>query len=161
MSVELTPNGSRGAGMDKLPRPLVKAMFRLGFAIYLLLGGRMRIQGAYPLVLTTVGAKSGKMRKTLLGWFPDGDNAWLVVASFDGSAMHPAWYVNMAKNPDSVWMELGKLKLKVQAESLKCAEREEAWGRVVSRSPGYAAYQKKTDREIPVVRLRPAPPSAD
>ncbi len=158
MSVELTPNGTHGVGMDRLPRPLVKAMFGAGFAFYRLLGSRTRVMGADLLVLTTVGARTGKVRKTLLGWFPDGDNSWLVVASFGGSANHPAWYINMARNPDRVWIEVEKRRLKVQAESLKGTEREEAWGRIVSRSPGYAGYQKKTDRQIPVVRLRPAAP---
>jgi deazaflavin-dependent oxidoreductase (nitroreductase family) len=61
----------------------------------------------------------------------------------------------MARNPDKVWIEMGKRKLKVEPESLKGDERAEAWRRIVSLAPGYAAYQEKTDRQIPVVRLRP------
>ncbi|MBI3971316.1 MAG: nitroreductase family deazaflavin-dependent oxidoreductase [Chloroflexi bacterium] len=64
--------------------------------------------GAPLLLLTTVGAKTGKTRRTVLGWFPDGDKSWLVVASYAGAARHPAWYFNLAKNPDKVWIEVGK-----------------------------------------------------
>jgi deazaflavin-dependent oxidoreductase (nitroreductase family) len=116
----------------------------------------MRVQGRPLLLLTTVGAKSGRLRRTLLGRFPNRDDIWLVVASGAGSAKHPAWYVNMARNPDKVWIEIGKRTLMVAPESLQGAERAEAWQRIVSLAPGYGAYQEQTDREIPVVRLRPA-----
>jgi deazaflavin-dependent oxidoreductase (nitroreductase family) len=159
MAVELTPKGTRGAQIPRMPRPLMNAMMGLSVAFYRLLGGRVRVQGAKLLLLTTVGARSGKTRRTVLGWFPDGDDSRLVVASNTGAASHPAWYFNMARNPDKVWIEVGKRKLKVRPESLKGAEREAAWRRIAAQSPGYAAYQEKTDREIPVIRLRPAPAS--
>ena len=107
------------------------------------------------LHLTTVGARSGLPRTVPLGWFPDGENRWLVVASTGGAARHPDWYVNMAKNPDQVWIQLGKRRVRVRPESLRGAEREEAWQRVVAATPTYGDYQKKTDRVIPVVRLTP------
>ena len=78
------------------------------------------------------------------------------VASYGGTAQHPAWYVNMAKNPDQVWITVGGRKIHVRPESLKGAERAEAWSRIVAKAPGYAGYATKTDREIPVVRLRAA-----
>jgi len=55
-----------------------------------------------------------------------------------------------------VWIEVGKRTLHVQPEALTGGERAQAWQRIVARAPGYGAYQEKTDREIPVVRLRPA-----
>ncbi len=61
----------------------------------------------------------------------------------------------MAKNPNQVWAEVGKRKFKVRPQSLKGAEREAAWQRVIAASPSYAGYQQKTDREIPIVRLSP------
>jgi deazaflavin-dependent oxidoreductase (nitroreductase family) len=134
---------------------MMNALLGLSVVAYRLLGDRMRVQGRPLLLLHTTGAKSGQPRKTLVGWFPDGDDAWLVVASAAGSARHPAWYVNMVRNPDKVWIEIGKRKLKVEPESLKGDERAEAWHRIVSLAPGYAAYQEKTDRELPVVRLKP------
>ena len=107
------------------------------------------------LLLTTLGAKSGKVRKTILASFPDGDNSWLVVASNAGSAKHPAWYVNLARNPDRVSIEIGRRQFKVEPQSLRGTERAEAWRRRIGAlAPGYTAYQEKTDREIPIVRLR-------
>ena len=111
----------------------------------------------FPVVLlTTVGAKTGKERTHVLGGFADGDNAWLVVASKGGAPTHPAWFINLAKNPDKVWIEVGNRKLAVKAESLKGADREKALARVAAIAPRYGEYQKKTDREIPVIRLTPA-----
>ena len=154
MAVELTPKGTHGANM-KMPRPLWKVVQGI-------LTLMSRLSGRHLLSLITVGAKSGRTHTVPLGWFPAGDsltpggeNAWLIVASYAGAARHPAWYVNMAKNPDKVWIEVDKRKVKVRAESLTGAEREAAWRRIVAAAPNYGAYQEKTDREIPVVRLRP------
>jgi deazaflavin-dependent oxidoreductase (nitroreductase family) len=62
--------------------------------------------------------------------------------------------VNLARNPDRASIEIGGRQVKVEPQSLQGAERVEVWQRVVALAPGYAAYQEKTDREIPVVRLR-------
>ena len=150
MTVELTPKGTHGVNLPKMPRAVWKV-----FQSFLSLAVRLR--GGQLLSLTTVGAKSGRTHTVPLGWFPDsaGGNAWLIVASYAGAARHPAWYVNMAKNPDKIWVEVDKRKIKVRGESLKGAEREAAWQRIVAAAPNYREYQTKTDREIPVVRLRP------
>jgi len=154
MAVELTPNGTKGTNMPQVPRamrPLMKPMMGLGNFF-------MRLRGSKLLELTTVGAKSGREHTVTLGVFPDKNNDWLVVGSNMGAARHPAWVVNMAKNPDKVWADIGKGKVKVEPESLKGAERDEAWKRIVAASPGYGRYVEKTDREIPIIRLkRPAP----
>ena len=149
MSVELTPRGTRGVTFPKLPRPLMKVLFAIGNPL-------LRLRGAKLLALTTTGARSGVPRTVTLAWFPDGEDAWLVVASYGGAAQHPAWYVNMAKHPEHVWITVGGRKIHVRPESLKGAERAEAWRRIVAQAPGYAGYATKTDREIPVVRLRAA-----
>jgi deazaflavin-dependent oxidoreductase (nitroreductase family) len=148
VTVELTPKGTRGAQMPHLPRPLMKGMQGL-------MRGMARLSGNRFVLLTTVGAKTGQAHTVALGRFPDGENAFLVVASNAGAASHPAWYINMAKHPDQVWAEVGGRKLKVRAQALHGAEREAAMQRVIAAAPGYAAYQEKTDREIPVVRLVP------
>lgn len=148
MAVELTPPGSRGARFPTLPSPVVKAALGL---LYLAL----RLARAPLLKLTTRGAKSGRVHSVPLLWFPAGDGAWLIVGSFGGAAHHPAWYVNMARNPDQVLVEIGKRRLRVQPATLQGTERAEAWGRIVAKVPMYAAYQAKTDRQIPVVRLSP------
>jgi hypothetical protein len=73
-----------------------------------------------------------------------------------GSSQAPGVLGNMARKPDQVWIEVGRRRLKVQPTSLSGARRDEAWRRIVSQSPGYQAYQDKTDRQIPVIRLTPA-----
>ena len=115
-----------------------------------------RFAGARLLMLTSLGARSGQPRRHTLGYFPDGDNAWLIVGSAGGSATHPAWAYNLAKHPDQVWIEIGQRKLKVKPELLKGEERARAWQRIIAEAPVYASYPSKTDREIPVVRLTPA-----
>jgi deazaflavin-dependent oxidoreductase (nitroreductase family) len=133
------------------------AMIGVGHLAYRLMGDRMRIQGRPILELETVGARSGQTRTTMVCWFPDATDAagesWLVVASYGGAARHPAWYLNMARNPEKVWAHVGKRRVQVRPESLKGADRTQAWDRVVQLAPGFARYQEKTDREIPIVRL--------
>ena len=149
MSVELTPGGTRGVRMPALVRAGMKRFNPIVAAL-------MRLFGMRVLQLTTVGAKTGQSRTVTLSWIPDGENSWLIIASYGGAAKHPAWYVNLAKNPGQVWIQLGGRRLKVRPESLKGAERAEAWRRVIAVAPNYATYQTQTDREIPVVRLTPA-----
>lgn len=72
-----------------------------------------------------------------------------------GSISHPAWFVNLANNPDKVSLEVGQRKFHVEPQLLKGDQYEEAYKRVVNDSPQYASYRKVTDREIPVVRLKP------
>lgn len=154
MAVELTPNGTRGGRMPRLPGPIGAAADALAAAGYRRFGERMRIAGLPLLLLTTYGARSGARRRTLLAWMPDGDG-WLVFASAGGAARHPGWYYNLARTPDRVSVDVGKRHVKVRPESLKGAERDAAWRRVVESSPRYGEYEQKTDRQIPVVRLTP------
>jgi deazaflavin-dependent oxidoreductase (nitroreductase family) len=105
------------------------------------------------VLLTTKGARSGLERTVAINAIADGDDAWLVIASHAGSASHPAWFKNMVQHPDAIWLEVGSRKMKVRGDSLTGKEREEAFGRVTRAIKTYAGYQKKTDREIPIVRL--------
>ena len=107
------------------------------------------------VILATVGAKTGRAHTVALGKFADREDSFLVVASNGGAARHPAWFINLARNPGQVWAEVGKRKFKVRPQLLQGKERREAWQRVIAASPGYAAYEQKTDREIPIVRLTP------
>ena len=109
-----------------------------------------------PLVLlTTIGARTGQQRTSALGALKGEGGSWIVIASKGGSITHPAWLVNLAKNPDKVWLEVGNQKLHVQPELLKGDEYEATYTRLVAASPGYATYRKVTDREIALVRLTP------
>jgi deazaflavin-dependent oxidoreductase (nitroreductase family) len=105
------------------------------------------------VTLTTTGSRTGEQRSTDLLSVADGPDAWIVAASFAGSARHPAWYVNMARNPDRIWLKDGSRRVQVDGNNLKGEERAAAYSRLVAIYKGYAAYEQKTDREIPVVRL--------
>lgn len=156
MTVRVTPKGTRGANVPRLSGPLKTTFLWLNTAIFRLFGKRMRVQGRPLLLLTTIGANSGRMRRTTLGWFPDGDreDSWLVVASNAGAAEHPAWFFNLARNPGLVRVDIGGRTIAVRPETLDGAEYTEAWRRVVELAPGYAVYQSKTDRRLPIVRLK-------
>jgi deazaflavin-dependent oxidoreductase (nitroreductase family) len=149
MSINVTPSGTRGQRPP--PGPLKKVIFWIMRATHRI--GARRMDGLPVILLTTRGATSGEPRTTPLISFEDGDSAWLVVASFGGAARHPAWFVNMARHPDEIRMEIEGRQVKVTARSLEGEERQAAWQRIVAQSPRFAGYQEKTDREIPVVRL--------
>lgn len=120
--------------------------------LYRLLGGRAM---GPTLILTTIGARTGLRRDAHLTAFPEGDG-WLVVASKGGDATHPAWFINMARHPDQVWVQVGTRKVHVKPETLKGSVRSTAWKRIVSQFSNYRGYEQRTDREIPVIRLTPA-----
>ena len=156
MAIELTPKGTHGMEFSKAARRIIGAMRGLSAAAYRLLGSRMQMQGVPFLLLETVGARTGKRRRALLPRFQDTrPGTWLVTATALGSARHPAWYFNLANDPDDVWVEVDHRRLKVRAESLTGVESDEAWRRIVAAAPRFGAYRQKTDRVIPVVRLTP------
>ena len=153
----IPPAGKRGAldpsrtVFGRLFKPLLDAQV---WRYRLTAGDKAPRMMGFPIVLlTTAGARSGSERTSVLGGFADGEGAWLVVASKGGAATHPNWFVNLARNPDRVWLEVGRRKLKVVPRLLQGEEREKALARVAAVAPRYGAYQRKTDREIPVVRL--------
>jgi deazaflavin-dependent oxidoreductase (nitroreductase family) len=116
----------------------------------------LHVHGHGRPVLTTFGSRTGQRRETPVAWFPDGEDAWLIVASAAGSAHNPDWYHNLAAHPDQVWIELPQRQLRVTPEQLEGARREACWRRIIQAQPGYASYQQKTDRLLPVIRLVPA-----
>lgn len=116
-----------------------------------------RMMGFPIVLLTTVGARTGLERTHVLGGFADGDDGWIIVASNAGAASHPHWLLNLAKNPDKVWLEVGRRKFRARVQLLQGEERAAALARVAAVAPRYGQYQTKTDREIPIVRLTAAP----
>lgn len=162
MAIQASPSGTHGARVPGISavRKLFALYVRAHVRSYRRSGGtdRMTRRWDFPVVLlTTKGAKSGLERITALGGFPDGEDAWLVVASMAGWAHHPAWFFNMLRNPDDLWLEVGKRKVKVRGRSLLGAERTAALQRIAAISPRYGKYQEQTDREIPIVRLTAVP----
>lgn len=118
--------------------------------------GAKRMDGFPVVAITTRGARSGELRTTPVMAFPEGEDAWLVVGSQAGAARHPAWVLNMARHPDEVWVEIDGRRVRVTPTSLQGDERQAAWASIVQRSSRFGGYQAKTDREIPVIRLRAA-----
>lgn len=117
--------------------------------------GRGTFMGMDVLVLTTVGRRSGQPRETPVAWFPDGEDAWLVVASGGGSR-HPDWHANLMAHPDRATIELpGRDALPVTPHRLSGEDRARAWQRIAAAQPRIATYQGKSDREYPVLRLTP------
>jgi len=115
-----------------------------------------KIEGWGSLILlTTTGAKSGQPRIAPLMLVEEGDRI-LAVASKGGSPKHPDWYLNLLAHPE-VTVEVGSEKFTTTAKVLSGDERTKAFKRAVEVFPYYAEYQKKTEREIPVIALeRPA-----
>jgi deazaflavin-dependent oxidoreductase (nitroreductase family) len=151
MTIEIPPSGTRGVS-TRIVR-IFRLFNRLSVWLYRRFGGRFG--GRAGLLLTTIGARSSQERTVALGKFSDDEGRWLVVASLAGAARHPAWFINLAKNPDKVWVEVGRDRFKVRPELLRGEERAEAWRRIVAAASGYGPYEQMTDRKIPVVRLTP------
>ncbi|MFE2888896.1 nitroreductase/quinone reductase family protein [Streptomyces sp. NPDC059272] len=115
--------------------------------------GRMTgyFEGARLLLLTTTGARTGTPHTTPVGYLPDGDRV-LVIASAAGSDRHPDWFRNLVAHPQ-VTVESGVFTYEARAVVLTGEERDEVFARAVEADPGWAAYQEKTERIIPVVAL--------
>jgi deazaflavin-dependent oxidoreductase (nitroreductase family) len=109
------------------------------------------IQGRPIVLVTNVGAKSGKLHKTAL-MRVEHTGEYLVVASKGGSHDHPKWYFNVRAHPH-VELQDGAEKHDYLARELDGDERETWWARAVEAYPPYAGYQTKTDRLIPVFLL--------
>ena len=111
------------------------------------------MQGKPVVILTTKGAKSGKLRKTPLMRVTDGTR-YAVVASLGGAPQHPLWYHNVVANPH-VMLQDGPVVRDYIAREVTGAERDEWWQRAVDAWPDYDVYTTKTDRVIPVFVLDP------
>jgi len=109
------------------------------------------LRGRPIIVLTSVGAKTGKLRKTAL-MRVEHDGEYAVVASRGGHDDHPVWYWNLRKHPH-VELQDGAEKHDYEAREATGAERAEWWQRALEVWPDYARYQQRTDREIPLFVL--------
>ncbi|MFI7665767.1 nitroreductase family deazaflavin-dependent oxidoreductase [Nocardia sp. NPDC049526] len=120
-------------------------------------GGRLgrTIVGMPTLELTTIGRKSGQPRKVMLTAPVIDGEMIVVVASRGGDPTHPAWFLNLRDHPDvEVALQSGP-KQPMAARVATVEERAALWPRVVAAYDGYAGYQRKTTREIPLVLLTP------
>ncbi|WP_405520969.1 nitroreductase family deazaflavin-dependent oxidoreductase [Streptomyces canus] len=106
------------------------------------------------VILTTLGARSGKIRKSPLIRV-EHDGSYAVVASAGGAPKHPVWYHNAVADP-RVELQDGPVRRDMLAREVTGDEKALWWARAVEAFPDYAEYQKNTDREIPVLVLEPA-----
>jgi F420H(2)-dependent quinone reductase len=145
----------RGRPYGKAITATQRAAMKLHSLVYRVTDGRVggRMLGAPVLLLTTTGRKSGRERTVPLFYLKDGEDM-VVVGSNGGTAAPPAWWLNLAANPEAT-VEVGDRKVRVRAEEAGSEEKERLWPKFVRMYGGYEDYRRRTDREIPVVFLHP------
>ncbi|MDO8211264.1 nitroreductase family deazaflavin-dependent oxidoreductase [Conexibacter sp. CPCC 206217] len=111
-------------------------------------------QNTTTLILTTRGRKSGELRRTPLIYQPDGDNL-LICASRGGAPEPPAWYLNLLDEPE-VGLQVRGDRFTAHARVATPEEKPAMWRKMAATWPDYDEYQKRTDREIPIVVLERA-----
>ncbi len=125
--------------------------------LYTLTGGRAyRGSADSPagfLQLTTIGRKSGKQRRAHLIYIRDGSN-YVVTASNAGKARHPGWFFNLRSHPQ-VSIRVQDTQMSAVAEVAGPDKRKELWARLLEIAPLYGGYERRTQREIPMVILHP------
>jgi deazaflavin-dependent oxidoreductase (nitroreductase family) len=131
----------------------IKTLSAIHRSAYAASGGRLghRIAGMPVLLLTTVGRRTGRRRQVPLTYFEE-DGAIVLVASYGGRPHNPAWFDNLVANP-AVEVVIGTDRRGMRARSATADERSRLWPRIVDTYDGYAKYQAKTTREIPLAVL--------
>ena len=133
--------------MNTLHRGLLKVTFgRVGWT-----AGPMPV-----LELTTIGRKSGQPRSVMLTSPVQEGDTWVVVGSRGGDDVHPAWVLNVRDHPEVEVSLQGKPKQSMRARVANAEERARLWPQVTTVHKGYADYQEKTAREIPLILLEPS-----
>lgn len=113
-----------------------------------------RLGGMPVVLLATTGRRTGRRRTTMLtAPVVDGDRV-VLVASYGGDDRHPTWYLNLLAHP-GVEVTMGGARRRMLARVASAEEKAELWPRVVASYRGYAAYQRRTSRDIPLVVLEP------
>ncbi len=138
-----------------LRRQVIRGLSKAHLVVHRVSRGRVlgRVAGMPVLLLTTTGRRSGRARTTPLTFFRDGADL-VVVASNGGADRAPGWSLNLLKTPRAV-VEIGTDELRVTARTASNGERERLWAVITATFAGYAAYQQKTTRRIPVLILTP------
>jgi deazaflavin-dependent oxidoreductase (nitroreductase family) len=136
--------------------PVLRRLMGGHTGVYRATGGLIghTIPGALPtLLLDHVGAKSGTKRTSPLSYLADGDS-YVIVASKGGYPKNPAWFYNLKANPDTT-VQVRRRKVPVRARVATDEEHDRLWPLAVAGYKGYAGYQERTDRKIPMVILEP------
>ena len=141
---------------DRLTDLLMKALNAVHRGVLIVSGGRVgRTIGSMPAVeLHTIGRSSGKRRSTMLTAPVHGNGRYVLVASKGGDDRNPQWYLNLVANPD-VELTVDGTTVPMRARTASAEEKAELWPGIVATYRGYAGYQHKTERDIPVVICEP------
>ena len=150
MKLPTPPAGAPGTWQHRVWNVFTAGHIRL----YRLSGGRVgrTMNGVPILLLDHVGRKSGKKRTAPLMYAPDGDD-FVLIASYGGARKHPAWFLNLQANPETT-VQVGGERPRVRAQEVEDdPERARLWAKAAAAYPAYDVYQRRTDRQIPVVKL--------
>jgi deazaflavin-dependent oxidoreductase (nitroreductase family) len=134
--------------------PIFKLLVKFQVWLYRSSGGKRgsMMRGRQLVLLTTTGSKTGKERTVPLVPFREGEQLY-VMASMAGAPEHPAWFKNLRAKPD-VDVQVGADKWRARADIVpEGPERDRLWKAITTELPNFAAYQEKTSRVIPVVKL--------
>jgi deazaflavin-dependent oxidoreductase (nitroreductase family) len=139
--------------MVRLKPNTIRRLGRLHAWLWKLCGGKLdNVFGKLPfMMLTTTGRKTGLRRTTPVLYLQDGTGV-IVVASFGGNDMHPAWYLNLEQFPEAEIIVKGEHR-RVLARKLSPEEKKVIWPRLVQLYPQFEIYRQRTRREIPLMRL--------
>jgi F420H(2)-dependent quinone reductase len=144
---------------ERVGRLTVQWMTLVNLVAYRLSDGRVggAVPGGAPIgLVTTTGRRSGRPRTVPLLCLPDGDEGLVLVASRGGMSTNPAWYGNLRADP-RVTVELDGRRRDMVARDASPEERKRLWPALTAVYRHFDAYQRRTDRRIPLVILRPAP----
>jgi deazaflavin-dependent oxidoreductase (nitroreductase family) len=134
-------------------RPVVRFFTAGHVALYRLTGGKAQVAKYPTMLLTTKGRKTGKLRTTPLIYIQDGD-CFVIAAAYSGSDKDPVWWLNL-RDAKEAEIEVMRSKIRVRAELVTPEQRAAFWPRLVAMYPYFTDYQQRTQREIPVILLRP------
>jgi F420H(2)-dependent quinone reductase len=139
--------------MKRFKPRTIRSIGRLHAWLWRLTGGRFvdAAKEAPFLLLTTMGHKTGRLRTTPVLYLEDGSDL-VIVASFGGNDMHPAWYLNLKECPEAEVVIRGERR-RVIAREITIDEKKLIWPRLVKLYPQFDVYQQRTSREIPLLRL--------
>lgn len=146
-------SGAAAVMSQRSMRPVVRALSDVHVALYRVSGGRAQAPRHPTLLLRVTGRKTGKERTVPLVYIEDGDDV-IVAAAYAGSDRDPDWWLNLSHAPSAV-VETRGVSRPVVAAVVQGPERDDLWRRLVAMYAPFADYQKRTTRQIPVIRLRP------
>jgi deazaflavin-dependent oxidoreductase (nitroreductase family) len=139
--------------MTRFKPRTIRLIGRLHASLWRLTRGRFvdGIGAAPFILLTTRGRKTGRLRTTPVLYLEDGGD-FIVIASFGGNDMHPAWYLNLKEHPEAEIVIRGERR-RVSSREITIEEKKLIWRRLVKLYPQFEIYQQRTSREIPLMRL--------